>query len=87
MMLSRACTEPFASQLAESRAKMRKKHHISFDCYHCVEAYDGETGYCRLGHKFPGKDGLRLLAILRGRSAQVCHMCKDYDDGEGKEAK
>jgi hypothetical protein len=74
--------ETRASWLEQLRDKARQKRRIIYDCFG-AEVLEDHTVRCRFGTPFPDNSNgtTQLLAILRGRTPQVCQKCSNYDDG------
>lgn len=69
--------DPKASELEQLREKARiNSHLITYDCYNAI--VDGERVKCKKGYLLAGGT-MPLLTVLRGRTASVCHTCKDFD--------
>ena len=65
--------EPMASKLEQNRATARRKGRIlTFDCFDAK--VNGSTVRCYIGVKAP------ILAILRGRTTNICQNCKAFDN-------
>lgn len=76
--------EPFSlwdnpiTLLRAEQARMAKsgERTVPYACYHAK--FNKDRVYCELKHQFPTKHGtLPLLAVLRGRNAKMCQICKD----------
>lgn len=81
--------DPMASQLVQLRIKARKKlntlkkkKRLTYDCLSAI--VKGDSVLCKKKHAFKKvgkrqKEGLSLLAVLRGMSSSVCQSCEDYN--------
>ena len=84
---SKTFQEPAAAELTAKRIQARKKRRLTYDCLKAIT--DGVSVSCKEKHAFKkmglrNKEGMGLLAVIRGWSSSVCQKCGDYD-GETNE--
>lgn len=81
--------EPLASGLLRERIRARHKRRISYDCMNSV-VKSNDTVACKKGHRMkrpgrpPTREGMPLLAILKGMCSSACRDCPDYDGEENE---
>ena len=85
MIDTKVFQEPMATQITALRIKARQKRRLTYDCLNAIVR--NESVRCRKAHKLASVGnrhipGMGLLSVLKGRSAQICQKCKDYNGEE-----
>jgi len=62
------------------RGKKRAvQNRLTFDCFNCI-CQEGTLVVCKAGIKIGEQQGLTIIDVLTGKTAQACKRCKFFDN-------